>query len=184
MFLQTHDEKSMLILIYKHDTTEYVVSKIRLFADDTSLFINIDDPTASARLMNNGLERINQWSANWLVSFSAQKTKSLTISNKSVPLHHPQLYFNGEEINQVDRHKHMGIMLSSDLTWQSHVDDIVSKADTRLNIMSRLHYLLDRNILKTMYTSFVRPTLEYGDTVCCNLTETHGQKIKRLKNEQ
>ena len=124
-----------------------MVSNIRLYADDTPLFKNIVDPTASARLMND-LEKSNQWSARWLVSFSAEKTKSMTISNKNIPVHHPTLYFDGEEINQVDKHNHLGITLSSDLTWQSHVDDIVSKADTRLNIMSRLNYLLDRKTNK------------------------------------
>ena len=61
------------------------------------------------------------------------KTKSMTISNKSVPVHHPPLYFDGEEISQGDRHKRLEIMLSTDLTWQSHVDDIVSKAGTKLD---------------------------------------------------
>ena len=171
----------LLFLIYINYITEDVVSNIRLFADDTSLFINIDDPTASARLMNNNLEKINQWSARWLVSFSAEKTKSMTISNKNVPVHHPPLYFDGEEIIKVDRHKHLGITLSSDLTWQSHVDDIVSKADTKLNIMSRLYYLLYRKTLETMYTSFVRPTLEYGDTIWCNLTEAQSQQIEQVQ---
>ena len=89
--------------------------------------------------------------------------------------------FGGEVISQVDKHKHLGITLSCDLTWQSHIDDIVSKAETRLNIMSRLYYLLDRKTLETMYISFVRPTLEYGDTIWCNLTETHSQQIEQVQ---
>ena len=47
--------------------------------------------------------------------------------------------------------------------------------------MSRLYYLLDRKTLETMYISFVRPTLEYGDTIWCNLTETQSQQIEQVQ---
>ena len=171
----------LLFLVYINDITEDVVSNIRLFADDTSLFINIEDPVSSARLINSDLEKINQWSSRWLVSFSAEKTKSMTISNKSMPIQHPPLNFGGEVKSQVDKHKHLGITLSCDLTWQSHIDDIVSKAETRSNIMLRLYYLLDRKTLETMYILFVRPTLEYGDTIWCNLTETQSQQIEQVQ---
>ena len=47
--------------------------------------------------------------------------------------------------------------------------------------MSRLYYLLDRKNLETMYISFVRPTLEYGDTIGCNLAETQSQQIEQIE---
>ena len=58
---------ALLFLVYINEITEDMVSKIRLFADDTSLFINIEDPVSSARLINSDLEKINQWSSHWLV---------------------------------------------------------------------------------------------------------------------
>ena len=36
----------------------------------------------------------------------------------------------------------------------------------------KLKYLLDRKTLTTMYTSFIRPGLEYASIVFCNCTET------------
>ena len=118
------------------------------------LYIYIDDPTACARLMNNDLEIIKQWFIRWLVSFSVGKTKSMTTSNSSVPVHHPPLYFDGEEISQVDRQTHLGIMLSSDLTWQSHVADSVSKADTRLKLCQNLLPIRPKDTIDNVYVIY------------------------------
>ena len=102
-------------------------------------------PTASAKLINNDQEENKPMAQSLsLASFSTKKISSMTISNKSIPVQHPPLKFDGEAISQVYRHKHLRITLSIDLTWRSHIDDIVSKADTRLITMSRLYFLLDR----------------------------------------
>ena len=45
--------------------------------------------------------------------------------------------------------------------------------------MSRLYYILDRKTLETMFISFVRPTLEYRDTIWCNLTETQIEQVQK-----
>ena len=47
--------------------------------------------------------------------------------------------------------------------------------------MSRLYYLLDWKNLETMYISFVWPTLEYGDTIWRNWTDTQRQQIEQVQ---
>ena len=79
-------------------------SCIRLFADDTSLFIIVDDPVSSAERLNGDLVKILQWAETWLVTFSPNKTESLTISHKTNRPIHPPLYLNNQQITEVDRH--------------------------------------------------------------------------------
>ena len=45
----------LLFLIYMNDIVEEIGSNIRLFADDTSLYLIVQDPTTAAELMNAGL---------------------------------------------------------------------------------------------------------------------------------
>ena len=55
----------LLFLLYINDIVLNIGSNIRLFADDTSLFIIVDDPVTDAACINSDLGRITQWAATW-----------------------------------------------------------------------------------------------------------------------
>ena len=67
----------LLFLLYINDVVRYIGCSIRLFADDTSLYIIVDCPTHSASLLNADLRTISDWTDAWLVTFNANKTMSL-----------------------------------------------------------------------------------------------------------
>ena len=60
-------------------------------------------------------------------------------------------------------HNHLSLFLSNDGTFHEHIDYITSKAWQRVNIMRKLKFLLDRESPQIIYTSFIRPILEYSD---------------------
>ena len=76
-------------LIYINDIIEDISSDIKLFADDTSLFIEVDDPDIAAEVLNSDLDKIKIWADQWLVKFSAEKTRLMTSSFRSVD--HPNI---------------------------------------------------------------------------------------------
>ena len=67
----------LLFLLYINDIVTDIGSHIRLFADDTSLFIIVDNPTTAADCLNLDLNKISQWAATWLVTFNPTKTEAL-----------------------------------------------------------------------------------------------------------
>ena len=111
-----------------------VKSDIRLFADDTSLYIITDDIQESAKKLNIDLQEINKWAKKWLVNFNPTKTESLLIKNKKYSSI-PPLVFDGKIVTEVNSHKHLGIIITTDLTWTAHIDAICSKALKRLDIL-------------------------------------------------
>ena len=173
----------LLFLIYINDIVVDVHSTVRLFADDTSLYLIVDNPIESARRLNSDLDRMYQWAERWLVKFNAQKSEALLISRKVNKLVHPPLTMNKEIINEVSYHKHLGIFLSSDGTWHEHINYITSKAWARINIMRKLKFLLDRNSLEIIYFSFVRPLLEYADVVWDNCTDYEFKALEKIQLE-
>ena len=52
-------------------------SNIRLFADDTSLYMVVDNPDTAAELLNLDINKIMTWAKKWLVTFNPVKTASL-----------------------------------------------------------------------------------------------------------
>ena len=54
----------LLFLVYVNDIVDIVRSHIKLYADDVTLFITVDDPTdsdCSAAILNNDLSAILKW---------------------------------------------------------------------------------------------------------------------------
>ena len=73
----------LLFLIYINDTVLHINSTVRFFADDTSLYLIVDDPAEEARCLNSDLELIHQWAKRWLVKFNAAKSEPLLVSRKN-----------------------------------------------------------------------------------------------------
>ena len=72
----------LLFLVYINDIDEDIHSTIRLFADDTSLYIIVEDPLRAANQLNSDLAKIHLWATKWLVSFNPSKSESMMFSRK------------------------------------------------------------------------------------------------------
>ena len=138
----------LLFLIYINDIVVDIHSSIRLFADDTSLYIIVDNPQQAANLLNADLAKIHLWASRWLVSFNPSKSESMTLSRKQNKPLHPPLNMAQLNINEVTSHKHLGLILSDDGSWHEHIDHVKAKSWLRLIIMRKLKFQLDRNHLK------------------------------------
>ena len=156
-----------LFLVYINDIVENINSKIRLFTDDTNLFIIVDNPIDAARKLNSDLEAIHQWATKWLVAFNSYKTESLLLSRKHNRPRHPEITMNrsGSWLFQDGAVCYVGITLNGECSWHEHLSEIKSKAWQRINIMRKVKFILDRQSLQAIYFSFIRPLLEYAD-VC------------------
>ena len=158
----------LLFLIYINDIISNINANIRLFADDTSLYIIVDTPENAAEILNNDLDTIHNWSKTWLVTFNPSKTESMLFSKKRIKPLHPPLFMNQIAIDHLQSHKHLGITLSSDAKWNIHISMILKKAWQRIGLLRSLKCILSRASLERMYVSFVRPILEYGDVLWDN----------------
>ena len=173
----------LLFLLYINDIVEDIGSSIRLFADDTSLYIIVDNPLQAAEQLNSDLQKIHRWATKWLVSFNPEKSESILFSRKHNKPFHPPLTMNQSQITEVEFHKHLGVTFSNNCTWHSHLELIKSKSWKRINIMRKLKFELDRKSLQTIYFSFIRPLLEYADVVWNNCTKYESDDLEKIQNE-
>ncbi len=125
----------LLFLIYINDIVIDIKSKIRLFADDTSLYIIVDDPLSSSVSLNDDLRTIHMWSKRWLVTFNPSKTETMIFSRKRNKPLHPNLTMNDVVLDPVKEHKHLGITFSNDGKWNTHVTICINKAWRSIGIL-------------------------------------------------
>ena len=173
----------LLFLVYINDIVNDIGSQINLFADDTSLAIIVDTPDSAGRRLQKDVDTISVWASTWLVKFNPLKSESLVISRKRNKPLHPDVYMHNTPIPSVVSHKHLGVLMSNDGSWHLQLDSVKSKAWSRVDNMKRLRFLLDRKSLEIIYTSFIRPILEYADVVWDNCTQYEKQELEKVQHE-
>ena len=158
----------LLFLVYINDLPENLVSNPKLFADDTSLFSVIRNKHLSAQNLNEDLNKINHWAFQWKMSFNPDPSKQaqeVIFSRKLQKSIYPPLHFNNIAVTQSATQKHLGILLDVQLDFQGHLKNIYRKVNKTIGLLRKPHNTLPRLPLLTIYKSFIRPHLDYGDII-------------------
>ena len=85
-------------------------------------------------------------------------------------------------LERVNSFKYLGVWITKDLTWSSHVNEICTKARRVVGLIYRQYYQYSTpETLNQLYVSFVRPHLEYAAPIW----DPHLQKdIDKLEKVQ
>ena len=128
-----------LFPIYINDTVDDLDCNIKLFADDTSLYVIVDEQnyTQAADMLSTDLSHIHNWSHNWAIKFNP-KTESVLFTRRNI--NNPPVYFGDMDnrVTYVNTHCHLGLDLQSNCKWGDYVSKIYKKACDRLNILRML----------------------------------------------
>ena len=76
---------------------------------------------------------------------------------------YPPVKFSENNITKCSYQKHLGKVLDSKLSFNTHIDQKIKKCNKLIGLMKRLSVNLPRSALLKIYKSFIRPNLEYGD---------------------
>ena len=158
----------LLFLCFINDLPEGLNSNVKLFADDTAIFSTANTPIEIANELTHDLEKIKDWAIQWRMIFNPDQTKpikEIVFSRKNSIVNHPDLFFNDIKIDRCSNEKHLGLILDEKLNFKKHVDEKIKKAMKIIGTIKRLNSILPRFSLLTIYKSFVRPHLDYGDVI-------------------
>ena len=75
----------ILFLLYINDLPENVQSQVRLFADDTAVYLTVQDPNDSERLQSD-LNVLREWKKKWDMEFNPSKCQVLHITRSRNPI--------------------------------------------------------------------------------------------------
>ena len=82
----------ILFLLYINDINENVLSSIRLFADDSIIYRNINS-NIDHQILQTDLIQVEKWSDKWQMQFNISKCVHLPITNKTKPNWHQYSLF-------------------------------------------------------------------------------------------
>ena len=94
-----------------------------------------------------------------------KQAQEVIFSRKPRKTNHNPVYFNPNSVKQVPSQKHIGIYLDTKLNFQEHLNNVLSKVNKTTGLLSLLQAFLPRQFLVTVYKTFIRPHLDYGDII-------------------
>ena len=84
---------------------------MRLFADDSSLFTQVNGVDQTHAKLVQDLQTVTNWAYQWKMVFNPDLTKQaveVIFSVKTKKTEHPDLVFNGILVSREDHTKHLG----------------------------------------------------------------------------
>ena len=89
----------------------------------------------------------------------------MTFLRKCTKEDHSAIYFNDTPVTQTTVQKHIGLYLDEKLNYNTNIKEKLSKVYKDIGLLRNLSNKLPRQAFVTIYKVFIRPHLDYGDTV-------------------
>ena len=116
----------ILFLAYINDLPEQVRSRVRLFADDTAMYLALDKQ-ADSEILQKDLEILENWEKLWDMSFNPSKCQVIHVTRRKTPLQ-TKYHLHGCVLESVPSAKYLGVTISEDLKWSEHINNITNKS--------------------------------------------------------
>ena len=124
--------------------------------------------------INQELAKISKWLKTNKLSLNVKKTHYMVFSTRRVGRFRLQLMIDGENIDEVEKTKFLGIIIDNKLNWKNHISYITGKVSRGVGMIIKARNYLNRDELRCLYYSFVYPYFTY-----CN--HIWGFKFKSTK---
>ena len=163
----------LLFLIFINDLLQGIEGNVDLDI--------VDNPTSTANKMNRDLEAIHDWALQWRVTFNPDKTVTMVFSTKVNKPMHPSLIFQGKILTQSCQHKHLGLTLSDNLSWNKHIDNLLTSASKKIGQLKWLQFKVTCDTLLSLYNTMVCSSLEYADVVWDGCPDYLSEKLESIQ---
>ena len=148
----------LLFLLYINDLPENIRSQVRLFADDTAVYVTVTNMQDS-EVLQSDLESLQHLKRTCGIEFNPGKCQVIHITRSKSPVK-CRYFMHNLELESVDAAKYLGVTISKDLSWITHINNITSTANKTLGFVNRNVVTKNKDIKTMAYNILVRPQVE------------------------
>ena len=111
--------------------------------------------------------------------FNVQKCYVLSTKPRS----HFYYSLGGTILKHLEQNPYLGIQISADLKWSTHMTDLGKKAGSTLGFLRRNLRNCPQECRRLAYVALVRSTLEYGEVVWDHYLKQDTEKLERIQRQ-
>ena len=154
-------------------------TRMILYADDILVYKPMKGHLNGVALQND-INIIVNWINSTRLKLNPTKTRLMALSRKSHPAQ-PHIFVAGSPVMQVTSLKYLGVTVSSNLSWSTHIDNTCVRARKQLGLLYRHFHPAGREALSRLYTSTVLPLLDYCACVWDPYQATFSNKLETIQ---
>ena len=154
-------------------------TKICLFADDALIYREINSEMDPQTLQKD-LDALSKWGVDWQMAFNTDKCFTMHFTSKKSPNITPYKLCNNT-LQVTSSHPYLGITFSSDLKWNSHINNITKSSKKVLGVIRRNFKACTVDVKSRLYLSLVQPKLEYGTTAWYPSTQKEKHQLDMVQ---
>ena len=175
----------LLFLVFINDLSQHTFGgTCSLYADDVVLYTTGISCLEINKSLQETVSKANEWYFNNRLSINAQKSNIMfvrskqSVHNETSKLH---IQIDGQELDQVDCVRYLGVDVDCNLTWAKHVQSVCRRIAYKLSILGRLSKFINKILLNTIYMSHIQPIIDYACSIWGNCAQADKELILRLQ---
>ena len=154
----------LLFIIYINMLIQKCETKnMFLYADDIKIFkeIRSEDDMQDLQAL---IDKMYDWTNYSLLRFHPEKCVTMRLTPTRNESKHQKGMYNMDctRLNEVTMEKDLGVYVDNKLSFHEHINIIVKKANGLVSLIRRTFVHLDQSMFKHVFTTIVRPHLEYA----------------------
>ena len=129
--------------------------------------------------LQRDIDRLGNWARKWGMRFQPVKCNMMQLTH----LNKIQASYTleGTVLENVDNIKYLGVTITNDLKWNTHISNICTKANRTLGFLRRTLFSCPQNVKEAADKGMVRPILEYGSSIWDPILISFKKNWKRFK---
>ena len=174
----------LLFILYINDLPEHTNFNVRMFADDTVLFIKSKKLHELESIVTSELHKISEWTKFNRLSLNLNKTTYMIIYNSKNKNKEKcfKIRLCENDIKQSQKIKYLGLNLQSNLKSNDHLNYVYKKVSQAAGIISKIRHYVNKKTLLMMYYYFLYRHLQYGILTWANTNKSVIKPLKTLQN--
>lgn len=173
-----------IFLLFINDLPSIVTDEVFLsmFADDVRVAKTITNSNDSM-ILQSAIDNIQRWCDTNDLYLNLDKCSVLSIHRgRAGPV--PFYYLGDHLIATTNEQRDLGVIIDDRLSFKSHIDMIISKANSALGFVKRFCYDIDdQSTLKAVYSAFVQSNLDYCSTLWLTIPSTRSNAIESIPRQ-
>lgn len=176
----------LLFTIYINDIVQICPenSSIKMFADDTIIYVRGNGSEEVEEKLNTVLPIVENWMNVNKLKMNAAKTKFMIIRSirKELRRNITLKCLDGTVIERVENTKYLGVIIDSKLRFEDHCDYILKKIGKKISFLNRIGKDISGYTRCIVYKSIIAPHFEYCNTILAGMGETQLTKLQVAQN--
>ena len=176
----------ILFLIYINDLYRAVNhSRVRLFADDTGVFISNANFNALIQDAKLRFQELISWCKDNRLTVNSSKTTFVIFHTKNKDEHNDlkEIYVSGMTIKRSPSIKYLGVILDETLSWRDHIDFIRKQLLKYFGIFNHIKSIMTTQTVRQLYFAFIYSRINYGIEIFGNCSQYLLNKLQTIQNK-